>query len=331
MKQRQERPVLRSVRGYWRRTSPARGDQPPDLDLGSSVPPRHLPQASRPQATSSPSPVRRQLVASAQPPCASACRLGRLGGGDPIPRPSPAFLASSSLLWPFPASPGLPSPATAGRQPMGPGRVRAAQRRQWRQWRRRGPLCGVAGDHGGGTKRGQGGSRVPFLRPMFSTPHNLSEFNLPLRALAVENSFMSTNPGRSKGRHRDRFEGGDVAILLPLLGGLFFPLPLPSPLPPVKSFLNKKKKNGDKINQPVELKHMLDLNNLFAVINNCSSISLVMLMVQIRVKSIPSLLNRPIDRGRSIFLPRFNSFFLQAQVFAAARTTEHGKKKKTCT
>ncbi|OPJ72783.1 hypothetical protein AV530_005295 [Patagioenas fasciata monilis] len=31
---------------------------------------------------------------------------------------------------------------------------------------------------------------------MFSTPHNLSEFNLPLRSLAVENSFMSTNPGR---------------------------------------------------------------------------------------------------------------------------------------
>lgn len=54
---------------------------------------------------------------------------------------------------------------------------------------------------------------------------------------------------------------------------------------------------------------MLDLNNLFAVINNCSSISLVMLIVQIRVKSIPSLLNRPIDRGRSIFLPWFNSFF----------------------
>lgn len=72
---------------------------------------------------------------------------------------------------------------------------------------------------------------------------------------------------------------------------------------------------------------MLDLNNLFAVINNCSSISLVMLMVQIRVKSIPSLLNRPIDRGRSIFLPHFNSF-LQAQVFVAARTTEHGRKKK---
>lgn len=135
---------------------------------------------------------------------------------------------------------------------------------------------------------GQGWSQIPFLRPMFSTPHNLSKFNLPLRASAAENSFMSTNPGRSKGRHRDRFEGGDSAIL-----PLFFNS---APLPPVKSFLNKKKKKiGDKINQPVELKHMLDLNNLFAVINNCSLISLVMLMLQIRVKSIPSLLNRPID------------------------------------
>lgn len=106
-----------------------------------------------------------------------------------LPQPSPALLLS------LPASPGLPR-QQRGRQPMGPGRVRAARRQ-------RGPLCGVAGDHGGGTKRGQGGSRVPFLRPMFSTPHNLSKFNSPLRALAVENSFMSTNPGRSKGRHRE--------------------------------------------------------------------------------------------------------------------------------
>lgn len=133
------------------------------------------------------------------------------GGADCDPLLQPP-LAFPGLPWPLA---GLPSPATAGRQPMGPWRVRAARWRP-RRWRRRGPLCGVAGDHGGGTKRGQGGSRVPFLRPMFSTPHNLSEFNLPLRALPVENSFMSTNPGRSKGRHRDRFEGGDVAILLPL-------------------------------------------------------------------------------------------------------------------
>lgn len=90
----------------------------------------------------------------------------------------------------------------------------------------------------------------------------------------------------------------------------YFSLPLfPSASSEKFSEQKKKKKNGDKINQPVELKHMLDLNNLFAVINNCSSISLVMLIVQIRVKSIPSLLNRPIDRGRSIFLPWFNSFF----------------------
>lgn len=168
--------------------------------------------------------MRHQPVVSAMPPCASARQLGRLVG-LPEPHP-PAFPGHPGLLRPplaFPGLPrplpGLPSPATAGRQPMGPGWVRAAQRRRRR---RRGPLCGVAGDHGGGTKRGQGGSRVPFLRPMFSTPHNLSEFNLPLRALAVENSFMSTNPGRSKGRHRDRFEGGDVAILLPLFFWLFF-------------------------------------------------------------------------------------------------------------
>lgn len=65
----------------------------------------------------------------------------------------------------------------------------------------------------------------------------------------------------------------------------FFPSPF---FPSASSEKFCHQKIGDKINQPVELKHMLDLNNLFAVINNCSSISLVMLMAQIRVKSIPS-------------------------------------------
>lgn len=125
-------------------------------------------------------------------PHTSGPQLGERGGWDALLQPSPS---SPAPLLSLPASPGLPW-QQRGRQPMGPGRVRAARRQ-------RGPLCGVAGDHGGGTKRGQGGSRVPFLRPVFSTPHNLSKFNSPLRALAVENSFMSTNPGRSKGRHRE--------------------------------------------------------------------------------------------------------------------------------
>lgn len=179
-----------------------------------------------------------QLAASTQRPAAGPA--GWLGLLRPHPPVFPGFL-QPPLAFPGLArpSPALPSPGNSRAAANGAGRVRAAGRRQRR---RRGPLCGVAGDHGGGTKRGQGGSRVPFLRPMFSTPHNLSEFNLPLRSLAVENSFMSTNPGRSKGRHRDRFEGGDVAILLPLFFFLlFFPLSLPSSLPPVKSFLNKKK------------------------------------------------------------------------------------------
>lgn len=145
--------------------------------------------------------------------------------------------ASSGLYRPSLASRRPSFPGNSGRQPMGPWRVRAARRRP-RRWWRRGPLCGVAGDHGGGTKRGQGGSRVPFLRPMFSTPHNLSEFNLPLRALPVENSFMSTNPGRSKGRHRDRFEGGDVAILMPP----FFLTPPPFPTASSEKFSEPKKK-----------------------------------------------------------------------------------------
>ena len=77
---------------------------------------------------SSPSPARCQLMASARPPCTNALRLrGLLGSNAPafsglpgLLRPSPAFRGL------FPAFRGLPSPATAGPQPMGPGRVRAA-------------------------------------------------------------------------------------------------------------------------------------------------------------------------------------------------------------
>lgn len=55
--------------------------------------------------------------------------------------------------------------------------------------------------------------QIPLRMLVFPSHHNLSKFQLPLKGLAAENSFIGTSPSRSKAAHTGRLRGMSYTII----------------------------------------------------------------------------------------------------------------------